>query len=47
MNYEFSITASMLELVWYPDEWADEFQVHPNFKAVMDRLGILVPVSNM
>ncbi|KOR89132.1 hypothetical protein [Paenibacillus solani] len=47
MNYEFSITASMSELVWFPDEWADEYQVHPNFKAVMDWLGISVPVSDI
>ncbi|WP_164817290.1 hypothetical protein [Paenibacillus lautus] len=44
MQYDFNITASISDLVWYPDERFDEYKVHPNFKAVMDRLGITVPV---
>lgn len=47
MKYEFNITASISELVWYPDELSDEYRVHPNFKAVMDRLGIAVPVEEI
>lgn len=47
MKYEFNITASISELVWYPDEWSDEYKVHPNFQAVMDRLGITVPVRDI
>ncbi|BFH63368.1 hypothetical protein [Paenibacillus azoreducens] len=47
MKYEFWIMASITELVDYPDEQRDEYVPHPNFQAIMDALGIPVPIKEI
>lgn len=38
---------SISELVHYPDEWKDEYIPHPNFKAIMDTIGIRAPIEDI
>jgi len=38
---------SISELVHYPDEWKDEYIPHPNFKAIMDAIGIRAPIEDI
>lgn len=45
MYIDFSIMASISDLVFYPDEQRDEYIPHPNFQAVMDVLSIHVPIE--
>jgi len=47
LYYEFWIMTSILELVYYPDEWKDEYIPHPNFKAIMDVIGIRAPIEDI
>jgi hypothetical protein len=47
MNNEFWITASISDLVFYPDEWDDKYVTHPNFQAILNELGIAVPVEEI
>ncbi|MEQ6353424.1 hypothetical protein ABNX05_02210 [Lysinibacillus sp. M3] len=47
MHYEFWIMTSISELVHYPDEWKDEYIPHPNFKTIMDAIGIRAPIEDI
>jgi len=38
---------SISELVHYPDEWKDEYIPHPNFKTIMDAIGIRAPIEDI
>ena len=47
MYYDFWMMASMTELVDYPDEANDDYVPHPNFQAIMDALGVPVPIEKI